>query len=83
MSDGTSSEHSSDPDFQPTKNILNILPTPSDRQTRTEAKHRSRNKILNDFNWGVINKENLLQLSIRFTGSTEAILDTKSNLLDE
>lgn len=82
MSDVTSSDHSSDSDFQPSENFSNNSELLSIRQTRSKTKRSRRSKSLNNSRRSVDNT-NILGQSIRLVGSTETILDATSNLLDE
>lgn len=82
MSDITSSENSSDPDYQPSRIITDNLALLNTRQTRSRVKHNRRSKSLNDHR-SLTNNKFILEQSTRLVGSTETILDTTSNLLEE
>lgn len=80
MSDNPSSEHSSDPDFEPEKSISENLTVVTPRQTRLRAKYSKRSKSLND---NRSHNKGILEQSTTLVGSTETISDTTSNLLKE
>jgi len=82
MSDEAVSDHSSDPDFQPSKALVNNLALLTDRKTRNQAKNHRRSKSVGKTETLGTSK-NLLNQSNRLVGSAENILNTTSKLLDE
>lgn len=82
MSDEVVSDHSSDPDFQPSRILVNNLALLTDRITRNQTKENRRSKSLGRTEILETNK-NILNQSNRLVSSTENILTTTSKLLDE
>lgn len=82
MSDDAVSDHSSNPDFQPSRALVNNLTLLTDRKTRNQTKNRRRSKSLGRAETLRTNK-NLLNQPNTLVGSTENILNTTSKLLDE